>query len=119
MTRLIPLSYSFSTTSGNQGYLSYSINARELRSFTAYIETDNVGPVLVDVHVLVEGQKHQLGQEGIFDGDGYNAKKLQWPKHGGSGQLPLSRLLPNELIINYSNLCPDDAVIRWTCVVRK
>lgn len=114
MPRLVPLSYSFFTLSGNQGYHSYSINARELRSFTAYVETDNVGPVLVDVHVLVEGVKHQLGQEGIYDGDGYNAKKLTW-----QGQLPLSRLLPNELIINYTNLCGDDAVIRWTCVVKK
>ena len=80
-----------------------------MRSFTAYVETDNVGVVFVDAHILIEGKKHQLDQGGIYDGDGYNSKKLSW-----TGQLPLSRYLVNTLVINYSNYCGDDAIIRIT-----
>ena len=109
MPRLIPFSNSFSTTSGSQGTLTYNITGRELRSFSAYVETDNVGVIFVDVHLLVEDKKHQLGQEGIFDGDGYNSRKLSWV-----GELPLSRYLVNKIVINYSNFSGDDAVIRFT-----
>ena len=85
-----------------------------MRSFTAYAETDNVGPILVDAHVLVDGKKHQLGQEGVFDGDGYNATKLTW-----TGELPLSRIMPNILVVSYSNYCGDDADVRFTGTVKK
>ena len=90
------------------------MTGRELRSFTAYVETDNVGPILIDTHLLVEDKKHQLEQEGIFDGDGYNSNKLTW-----TGELPLSGILPSNLVINWSNYCGDDAVIRFTGTVKK
>lgn len=114
MPRLIPFSNSFSTTDGSQNSIEYKITGRELRSFTAYVETDNVGVILIDVHLLVEDKKHQLGQEGIFDGDGYNANKLSWV-----GQLPLSRYIPNKIVINWSNYCGSDAVIRFTGVLKR
>ena len=75
------------------------------------METDNVGVIFVDVHLLVEDKKHQLEQEAIYDGDGYNSRKLTW-----TGELPLSRELVNEIVVNYSNYSGSDAVIRFTGV---
>ena len=111
MPRLIPFSNSFSTTSGSQGTVTYNITGSMLKSFSAYVETDNVGVIFIDVHLLVEDKKHQLGQDAIYDADGYNARKLTW-----TGELPLSRYLVNKIVVNYSNYCGSDAVIRFTGV---
>ena len=115
MPRLTPFSNSFSTLSGTQGTKNYQMTGRELRSFTAYVETDNVGPILIDVHILIEDKKHQLGEAiGIYDGDGFNSKKKFW-----TGILPLSRFMKNTLVINYSNYCGSDGVIRFTGTKRQ
>ena len=54
MARLTPFSYSFSTTHGSNGTETYELTGSELKSFTAYVETNNLGPILVDVHLLIE-----------------------------------------------------------------
>jgi len=115
MPRLIPFSNNFSTTSGTTGTKKYILSGRFLRSFTAYIETDLAGPVLISVYVEALGFKHQLGEpKSIIDGEGYTAKRFNW-----TGELPLSRVMPNYLYIEYSNYCGLSASIRFTGVVQK
>lgn len=114
MPRLIPFSLNFFTSNNSSGSKKYILTGRILRSFTAYVETDNVGPVLVDVYVEINGVKHMLGQNVIFDGDGYNAERLFW-----TGELPLSRNMRNYLYVQYANYCGTDAWVRFTGVVQK
>lgn len=77
---------------------------RRLTSLTVNIDDDGLGPILINVYILIEGRKHQLGQPtGIFDAEGDNAKRFEW-----QGLKPLSMILPNLLVIQYSNLSGSD-----------
>ena len=77
--------------------------SRSLRSVTIEIKDDNLGPILVNVRLEVEGKTHSIDQPTvIYDGVGYNAKRFVW-----QGQLPMSRVLPNILYVdcmNYTDL---------------
>ena len=115
MPRLIPFSHSFLTTDGTQGTKRFKIGGRKLRVLTIYVETDNVGPVLVDAYVETYGEKHFLREEeAILDGDGHNSKKYFW-----SGEYPLAGKIFNYLAIIYSNYCGDDVKIKFTGVVER
>lgn len=113
MARKIPFSYNFPLLTGFSGSEPFSLGSgRSLRSLTVYVEEDNLGPVLVDIHILVENFKHQIGQPtAIYDGEGHNAKRLQW-----QGELPMSRVIENKLILNWANYCGDDVTVRITGV---
>ncbi len=111
MARKIPFSYSFLTTTDNSGTLTLDLGyGSSLRSLTAYIEEDNLGPVQVDFHILVLSMKHQVGQpQTIQDGEGHNAVRFEWYK-----ELPMSRVIINKLVLNWANFCGNNTTIKIT-----
>lgn len=99
MARHTPFSFNFSSPQGVNENKKLIRNSSKLISLSVFVEDDKAGPILINVHVLVEGQKHQLGQPtGIYDGEGSNAKRFDW-----QGILPLSLILGNDLIIQHTN----------------
>lgn len=109
MARKIAFSYNFPLENDKEGKVEYSLGyGRGLRSLTAYVLEDNLGPVLVDFHLLVESLKHQLLQPTvIYDGEGYNAVRFQW-----QGELPMSRNIINQLVVNWANYCGDNCTVQ-------
>lgn len=100
-SRQTPFSYPFSCPQGSDT-IKLNIRSRwkRITSITVNIEDDNAGPILINIYVLIEGKKHQLGQPtAIYDGEGHNAKRFEW-----SEGKPLSLILPNQLVIEYTNL---------------
>ena len=99
MARHTPFSFNFSSPIGANEAIKTVRNAKKLISLSVFIEDDKAGPILINVHLIVEGQKHQLDQPtGIYDGEGSNAKRFDW-----QGILPLSLILVNTLVIQHTN----------------
>lgn len=112
MALKIPFSFSFLVSNNTEGTEVFDLGyARSLRSLTAYIQEDNLGPVHVDFFILVNDiYKHQIGQPlAIQDGEGFNAKRFQWQK-----ELPMSRKIINKLYFNYANYCGSNVTIQIT-----
>nr|BDI55278.1 MAG: hypothetical protein [uncultured archaeon] len=110
MARKIPFSYNFSVLNDSSGFKEFNLGyGRSLRSLTANIQEDNLGPMEISFYILVEGvHKQQIGQpQPLYDGEGYStARRFQWAK-----ELPMSRVIENKLFANYSNYCGDDLTI--------
>lgn len=110
MARKIPFSYNFSCLSGTSGSEEFNLGyGRSLRSLTASIEEDNLGPMEISFYILVgDVHKHQIGQpRPLYDGEGYStARRFDW-----EGEKPMSRVIENKLFVNYSNYCGDDLTI--------
>lgn len=109
MARKIIFAYGFLLTAGTSGSEEFSLGSgRSIRSLTVYVDENYLGPVLVDLSVLVESYKHQIKQPTtIFNASEYNAERFQW-----QGELPMSRAIPNVLVINWANYCGEDTRIR-------
>lgn len=100
MALLIPFSFSFSCPEGvNKWTLGLTNRYHFLTSCSVHIEDDNAGVILINAFLLIEGKQHKLGQpEGIFDGEGDNARSFDW-----TGKKPLSKILQNVLVIKHTN----------------
>ncbi|GAG40724.1 unnamed protein product, partial [marine sediment metagenome] len=105
MARKIPFSYNFLLTADTTGSEEFNLgNGKSLRNLTVYVEENYLGPVLVDLSVLVENFKHQIGQPTtIFNASIYNAERFQWHK-----TIPMSRVIENKLVLNWANYCGED-----------
>jgi len=111
-----PFSFNFSCPEGTATIgpkrIMYS---RALLTIGAYVEDDNKGPVLIDIYIIIEGNKYPIVQDVIFDGEGHNAKRLNW-----NGFLPLSKAMPNELYVIYANYSGEDIdAVRITGVLER
>ena len=104
MAQQHPFSYSFSCPQGSDKWTLGIRGRSRLMSLTIEIEDDNLGPILINAYVLVEGVKHQIGQPTtIYDGEGNNAKRFAWDL-----EKPLSRYTVNVLTVEHTNYCGSD-----------
>ena len=111
-----PFSFNFSCPQGTATLgPKRIINSSALLEIGAYIEDANAGAVLIDIYIEIEGNKYPIKQEVIFDAAGNNAKRLSW-----KGYKPLSRAMPNDLYITYTNRSGADiTAVRITGVVER
>ena len=111
MAPKIPFSYNFSVSNDSSGSEEFNLGyGRGLRSLTASIVEDNLGPIEISFYILVENvYKHQIGQpQPLYDGEGFStARRFQW-----QGEKPMSRKIENKLFVNYSNYCGNDLTIQ-------
>jgi len=105
MAILIPFSDSFSINNGIQKTHEYKIGyGRELRSLTIEVVDEGLGPVHVNVRLVVSENTHSIGQPtSIYHGGGYNAKRFVW-----QGNQPIDRRIINEIHIDCTNYCGDN-----------
>lgn len=94
-----PFSYPFSSPIGENQFVRELARVRTIFSVSVYIDDDNAGPILINVHIERQKAKYQLGQPtGIYDGSGPNAKRFEWV-----GTFPLDWSLPNTIVVDHVN----------------
>jgi len=100
MAVLIPFSTSFSIKNNENIIHPLKLGyGRELLSLTIEVMDDGLGPVLVNVRLLVESNTHSIGQPTtIFNASGYNARRFVW-----QGIQPMSRRIENSLEVDCVN----------------
>lgn len=117
MVRETPFTYSFSINHNQTKTITFSLGScSAMLSLTIHIEDDGLGPILVNAKVTSGSLVYQLGQPTIiYDSEGINAKRFTW-----QGNIPTSRMIINELIIQCSNYCGDNInSVRFTGVKRR
>ena len=98
-----PFSFNFSCPEGTNKIQRNIVNARSLKSFFAYVEDDNKGPVYINAYITIYGSDYPIVSGSIFDSEGPNRKILNW-----QGSLPIRSGFTNILTIEYSNYCGED-----------